>query len=60
MKVGQENVNNVRAWSDPDASLNTFNMSTEGAGIQMDPDHQADGATMTEFSQVISSIAANG
>lgn len=35
-------------------------INTQNNGIQQDLDHQADEAMMTEYSQVLSSIAANG
>jgi hypothetical protein len=32
----------------------------DGIGVQMDGDHEADEAQLTEFSQVIASLAAGG
>lgn len=62
IKVGAENVNSANAWfdKDPNTPLMTMEMDTEGLGIQMDADHHADDSEMTEFSQVISSLEANG
>lgn len=63
IKVGAENVNPASAWltkKNPSIPLMTMEMDTEGLGIQMDADHTAEASQMTEFSQVISSLEANG
>lgn len=60
IKVGAQHINSVDAWFDDSIPLKTMTMSTEGAGIQMDADHHAESSQMTEFSQVISSLEANG
>lgn len=59
IKVGARNINRKESWID-DNELRYFIMPTKGMGIQMDPDHHADEAEMTEFTQVISSLEANG
>lgn len=63
IKVGAENINSVDSWYD-DTPLRTMNFNTEGLGMQMDADHIVTDpehqSTMTEFSQVISALEANG
>lgn len=58
-KCGATNVNPVSSWFD-DTPLRSFKMSTRHLGIQMDADHHADDSELTEMSQVISSLEANG
>jgi hypothetical protein len=61
IKVGAENINKADAWIDStDNPLKFFTINTKGLGVQMDADHHADEAEMTEFTQVLSSIEANG
>ena len=59
IKNGVANINQASALED-DTELGYMTVSTEGHGIQMDADHHADEAQMTEFSQVISSLDAGG
>lgn len=73
MKVGVENLNFESIWDNATAEelatagakqLNTMTMQTDGLGMQMDADHIVTDpehqSTMTEFSQVISALEANG
>lgn len=65
IKVGAENINKSKTWNDSNSSLRYMSFNTKGSGIQMDADHivvdsEHGGSTMTEFSQVISAIEANG
>lgn len=59
IKNGAQNINNNSVYKDANP-LRSFVMSTKRYGIQQDSDHEADEARMTEFSQVISSLAAGG
>ena len=59
IKNGASNVNPRSSYYD-NTDLTYFTMSTKRYGIQQDSDHTADEAKMTEFSQVISSLDANG
>jgi hypothetical protein len=59
IKNGVANINPDSAFYD-DNELSYQTVSVEGYGIQMDSDHHADEAQMTEFSQVISSLDAGG
>lgn len=58
-KCGATNINPTSSWFD-DTPLRSFKMSTRHLGIQMDADHHADDSELTEMSQVISSLEANG
>jgi hypothetical protein len=49
IKNGAGNRNSVDRFSN-DEDLNTITLGTEYYGIQMDADHEADEAEMTEFS----------
>lgn len=73
MKVGVENINFDSIWDKATEEeleqfgakpLNTMEMATDGLGMQMDADHIVTDpehqSTMTEFSQVISALEANG
>ena len=59
IKNGASNVNPRSSFYD-NTDLTYFTMDTSRYGIQQDSDHTADEARMTEFSQVISSLDANG
>lgn len=59
MKNGAGNVNSVSAFYDK-SDLLYIKVKTNSYGVQQDSDHEADEATMTEFSQVISSLDAGG
>ena len=63
IKVGAQNINGDSSWYN-DKPLMTMDFNTEGLGIQMDADHVVTDpehqSTMTEFSQVISALEANG
>ena len=50
--------NNARLYNDE--AFDTIVLNTQYYGIQMDADHDADEAEMTEFSQVISALDAGG
>lgn len=58
-KCGATNINPTSSWFN-DVPLRSFKMSTRHLGIQMDADHHADDSELTEMSQVISSLEANG
>lgn len=58
-KCGAANINPTSSWFD-NTPLRSFKMSTRHLGIQMDADHHADNSELTEMSQVISSLEANG
>ena len=58
-KNGAGNINPTSSYYD-DTDFYYIEVGTEGYGIQMDADHEADEAHMTEFSQVISSLDAGG
>ena len=60
VKNGAANINSSSVYYDEDSKLSYMTVTTEGHGIQMDADHVADEAQMTEFSQVISSLDAGG
>lgn len=62
IKVGAEHLNEKSAWTDKNKALRFMHYNTKGLGIQMDADHiVTDGhSTMTEFSQVLSAVEANG
>lgn len=65
IKVGAENINKTQSWTDPNSVLRHMTFNTKGSGIQMDADHivvdsEHGESTMTEFSQVISAVEANG
>ena len=59
IKNGETNVNPEGAWTS-DQPLRTMRVTTKGFGIQMNPDHLADDAEITEPSQVINSLCAGG
>ena len=59
IKNGAGNRNSVDRFSN-DEALDTITLGTEYYGIQMDADHEADEAEMSEFSQVISALDAGG
>lgn len=66
VKNGQTNVNSVKSWtSEYDAdNKNThllyFTVDSAQFGSQMDGNHESDDAELTEMSQVITALAANG
>ena len=59
VKNGAGNVNPTSSFYD-DSELTYITVGTDNYGIQMDADHESDESTMTEFSQVISSLDAQG
>ena len=59
IKNGAGNRNDASRFYNNEA-LDTITLGTEYYGIQMDADHEADEAEMTEFSQVISALDAGG
>ena len=59
IKNGAGNRNSAERFNN-DEDLNYIVLGTEYYGIQMDADHEADEAKMTEFSQVISALDAGG
>ena len=60
IKTGAANINQSDAWTNPDSKLQYMDINYDGIGLQMDADHEADEAELTEFSQVISSLDAGG
>lgn len=59
VKNGAGQVNPVELYYD-DKPFKTMTVSTKGHGVQLDSDHHADEAEMTEFSQVITSLDSGG
>lgn len=59
VKNGAKNVNSSNVWMD-DTELNTFKLTTDGLGIQLNADHDVIDSEITEFSQVIATCAAYG
>jgi hypothetical protein len=59
VKSGQTNINSRMSWYD-DTPLRSKRMSTSNFGIQMDADHHADDSELSEMTQVISALEANG
>ena len=59
VKNGQINVNPREAWYKK-TKLRHFTVSMKHFGVQMDADHHADDAELTEMSQVISALESNG
>lgn len=59
VKNGAGNMNPTSSFYD-DTDFKYIVVGTNGYGIQMDADHEADEGHMTEFSQVISSLDAGG
>lgn len=59
VKNGAGNVNPTSSFYD-DSELRYITIGTDNYGIQMNSDHTADDAEMTEFTQVISSLDAGG
>lgn len=66
VKNGQTNINSVKSWtSEYDANnknthLLYFTVDSAQFGSQMDGNHESDDAELTEMSQVITALAANG
>lgn len=66
IKNGLTNVNSVKAWTseynekDKNTHLLFFTASSAQFGSQMDGNHASDNALLTEMSQVITALAANG
>lgn len=59
IKNGQTNTNLASSYYD-DTPLRFHTISTKHLGVQMNADHHADDAELTEMSQVISALEANG
>lgn len=59
LKNGAGNINPTKAYYDEETPLHTITVKTKHHGIQLDSDHHADEAELTEFSQVINSLDAN-
>ena len=59
IKNGAGNQNPTSSFYD-ETPFRTITVDTKGHGVQLDADHYADEATMTEFSQVITSLDAGG
>lgn len=59
MKEGYANINPADCVNSSEP-LTTMSVSTRQYGPQQDSDHEADEAEITEFSQVISALSANG
>lgn len=59
IKNGQVNTNPVQSHYDQ-TPLRSFRILTKHLGVQMNADHHADDAELTEMSQVISALEANG
>lgn len=59
VKNGAKNMNPAERWTD-DADLSTFEVDSDGLGMQMNADHDIVNSELTEFSQVIAATAAYG
>lgn len=59
IKNGVSNINESSSWTDNN-SLKYMTITSDGLGVQMDADHEADEALLTEFSQVISALDSGG
>lgn len=59
IKNGAGNQNPSSSFYD-NTALRSITIDTKGHGVQLDADHTADEAVMTEFSQVITSLDAGG
>lgn len=59
IKVGAKNVNKVDKRFN-NIPFNYFTINTNYFGIQMDAEHDADNAEVTESTQIISTLACNG
>lgn len=59
IKNGAGNMNPSTSFYD-NTPFRTITIDTKGHGVQLDADHHADEALMTEFSQVITSLDAGG
>lgn len=63
IKNGVANINQESSWKsswEQQPKLSYMTITSDGLGIQMDADHEADEAELTEFSQVISALDAGG
>lgn len=63
IKNGASNINQASSWTKPweeEKQLNYMTITSDGLGVQMDADHEADESLLTEFSQVISALDAGG
>lgn len=59
VKNGTKNVNTASRWIN-DEPLNTFQLSTDGLGVQLNSDHDVTDSELTEFTQVISACSFYG
>lgn len=59
VKNGAKNINEASAWTD-DSDLMSFEVDSDGLGMQMNADHDIINSELTEFSQVIAATAAYG
>ena len=59
IKNGIANLNMKTSWND-DSPLTYFHMDTKGLGVQMDAEHEVADSELTEMTQVLSALAANG
>lgn len=59
VKNGAKNVNESKCWHD-DTELVTFDVDSDGLGMQMNADHDIIDSELTEFSQVITATSAYG
>lgn len=60
VKRGSANLNSGKSVWHSDKELATFEVSTKNFGVQLDANHHADMAQLTEMTQTISALAANG
>lgn len=63
IKNGASNINQSSSWKtdwSKEHQLNYMTITSDGLGVQMDADHEADESLLTEFSQVISALDAGG
>jgi len=59
VKNGAKNINTAETWLN-DNDLHTFEVDSDGLGMQMNADHDIINSELTEFSQVITATSAYG
>lgn len=59
IKVGAGNINAEAKWEN-DEAFDSFKMSTEFGGIQMNAEHELDDTEVTEMTQMLSALVENG
>lgn len=60
IKQGAANMNNKRAYYDPNYKWTTMKLGMYDAGIQLDAEHHADASTLSLMTQVLNVLGARG